>query len=235
MVELEPGEGGMRGRVIRGESAAVVALYPASRLLRKSLAEVEALRTQVLADVDAARAEAKAIVEDAQRRSRDIEAAAHVEAERVKKTAEEEAHRRVAAEAESLLASIHQAVESWTKKYPSDVATFAWRIARKVVDCEFAVKPERVLEFVQLALEKARFGATGVVIYLHPDDVPIVAPAAGRLVEKLRLAEPPAIVEDKSLQRSAVRVEIGANRAAYHASVESAFAELRKQLERGRI
>lgn len=235
MVDLEPSEGVRRGRLVRGESVATAPLYPVSRLLRKSLAEVEAVRQSVLAEVEAARARADEIIATAQRRAEEIEAAAQLEAVRVAKASGEEAQRKVSERAEALLASIHQAVEAWTKRYPNDVAAFAFKLARKVVDCEFAARPERVLEFVRMALEKARYGATGVVIYLHPEDVLIVQPAAGQLATKLRLAEPPAIVEDKTLQRSAVRVEIGANRAAYHASVESAFTELRKQLERGRI
>ncbi len=231
---VETNQGGTsQARILKGDAIAIAPLYSAARLLKKSAVEIDELKAAAAAELAAARAEAARIVQEAKDKAVDLRAAAEIEAEKIKVNAANEARAAVTQRVEALLTSMRQAVESWTNKYPKDVVAYAFKLAHRVVECEFVVKPERIVEFVKNALEKARFGASGIVIYLHPDDVSIVQSAAAKLAEKMQLPETPAVVEDRTLQRSSVRIEIGANRAAYHAGVDAAFADLKKQLERG--
>jgi flagellar assembly protein FliH len=221
-------------RVVKDGAAPFVAPYAATRLLRGGVAELRALEDAARATLEAARRDAEAIVEEAKRRAADLHQAAVVETEKARAEAERVARADVAARGEAVLTSLQRAGESWSAKYPADVVAYAFKLARRVVECEFAAKPERVLEFVKSALEKARFGGAPIVVYLHPDDVPLVQTAASALAEKLRLVDTPRIVEDPQLTRSSVRVEAGVNRSAWHAGVDAEFTDLKKQLERGR-
>lgn len=228
------GAGGKGSVVKNGANARIEPLYAATRLLRKSAVETDRLRQEAASQLETARAEAASIVEDAKRRAADLIAAAEIECTKVKDDAARAARADVEQRAEALFTSLHRAGEQWTARYPADVAGYAFKLARRIIDCELAAKPEHVLEFVKSALEKARFTGGVVVVYLHPEDVPLVSGAAAKVAEKLRLSEPPRVVEDTSLARASVRVEVGVNRAAWHAGVDAAFADLKKQLERGR-
>lgn len=217
-----------------GSGARIEPLYTATRLLRRSAVEIDRLRDAAESTVTAARTTADELIADAKRRAADLIAAAEVESAKVKDEAARAARTEVEQRAEALFSSLLRAGEQWTARYPSDVATYAFKLARRIIDCELAAKPEHVLEFVKSALEKARYSGGSIVVFLNPEDVPLVSGAVANVAEKLRLAEPPRIVEDSTLARASVRVEVGVHRAAWHAGVDAAFADLKKQLERGR-
>jgi flagellar biosynthesis/type III secretory pathway protein FliH len=232
---MNPNESAGRSAIVKqGAAGRVEPLYTATRLQRRSAVESDRLREEARQELERARAEAEQLVADAKRRAADLVAAAEVECANVKDEAARAARAEVEQRAEALFGSLHRAGEQWTARYPADVAAYAFKLARRIIDCELAAKPEHVLEFVKSALEKARFAGGTIVVYLNPEDVPFVAGAVRNLAEKLRLSEPPRVVEDSTLARASVRVEVGVHRAAWHAGVDAAFADLKKQLERGK-
>lgn len=85
------------------------------------------------------------------------------------------------------------------------VLELALDVARQVVAGELAVRPERILDVVNLALKQMAETSREARLLLHPDDAALVRPHLDQILDKNRLR----IVEDVRIVRGGCLVETG--------------------------
>lgn len=85
------------------------------------------------------------------------------------------------------------------------VLDLALDVARQVVAGELAVRPERILDVVNLALKQMAETSREARLLLHPDDAALVRPHLDQILDKNRLR----IVEDVRIVRGGCLVETG--------------------------
>lgn len=85
------------------------------------------------------------------------------------------------------------------------VLELALDVARQVVAGELAVRPERILDVVNLALKQMAETSREARLLLHPDDAALVRPHLDQILDKNRLR----IVEDVRIVRGGCLIETG--------------------------
>ncbi|AAZ97043.1 flagellar assembly protein FliH [Thiobacillus denitrificans ATCC 25259] len=85
------------------------------------------------------------------------------------------------------------------------VLDLALDVARQVVAGELAVRPERILDVVNLALKQMAETSREARLLLHPDDAALVRPHLDQVLDKNRLR----IVEDVRMVRGGCMIETG--------------------------
>lgn len=85
------------------------------------------------------------------------------------------------------------------------VLDLALDVARQVVAGELAVRPERILDVVNLALKQMAETSREARLLLHPDDAALVRPHLDQVLDKNRLR----IVEDVRMVRGGCLIETG--------------------------
>lgn len=204
------------GRVERAVHARIEPLYPPTRLLRNAEAEVSRLRAEAAVDRAAAATQAS-----------DLIAAARAEAGEIR----ERAAREGASEAATRLgALVERAGMEWAAmrdQAEARLTDLALRLARAVVDAEFAVRPEVVRQFAVKALRHAGFSAC-VRILLHPDDAALLADHAPSIARDAAFEGDCGVWPDDSVPRGSVR--IATDMGDYETGIEEQFAALRRAM-----
>lgn len=225
-----PSSAEVRGRVVPGESAKVEPLYATSRLLKSSLLDVDRMREEAARTLEDAQRRAAELTEESKAQALARREGIDAELRELRESATAEARAEATKQFGRLLEGFQSACQESYGRFPEWVRESAFKVARHVVEAEFSTRPELIREFVERALAKARRSA--MVIHLHPEDAAIIEPLRAELIERHGLPETFQVVEAQDVARHSVRVETGANRAAYHLGVDELFAELKKQIER---
>jgi flagellar biosynthesis/type III secretory pathway protein FliH len=133
-------------------------------------------------------------------------------------------------EVAALLESLILQAKALRDAYPEDVRKTAFQIAGSVLRARFQHEPELVRAFVAEALVKARH-RTGLTIYLHPQDLPLVASELDALAKSLALGLTPRAVAADDVPRHGLRLESEAG-AAWHVDLEDRLRELERRITR---
>jgi flagellar assembly protein FliH len=206
-------------RLVRpNEEIQVRPLYPVARLIKGAVLEAEQERTKARDLLEQALAEAQRITEEAK---------AQAEAELA--TARDKGYREGFLLYHALIDRAQQQVDGLTQKFTSEVTSIAFRVAREVLDVEFAARPERIMQVVTTAVDhlRSRFPQR-ILVHLHPADFDYVQQHkedfAGLVPADIQFS----LVKDSELQRNEVVLET--EMGHYDFSVESQLKEIRKVL-----
>jgi flagellar assembly protein FliH len=144
---------------------------------------------------DVAEAERRRL-ENAWQAARDVGYAAGLDAARADASQE-------AARLRELAEGFAAALDSLDFRLSDQVLNLALDVAKQVVAGELAVRPERILEVVNLALRQMVETTREARLLLHPDDAALVRPLLNEALDKSRLR----IVEDARLVRGGCLIE----------------------------
>ncbi len=217
-------------RIRRAEEVGIEPAYPAARVLSK-----DAVAVQQTLD------EAEIIRRNAQGEAEEIIAAAKVEAEKIRASApmvEESAQPRAQnsamTESHEQLAALVKNVDSEITdlrgRFANDVQNVAFRFARAILDVEFEVNPQRVVDLVQSVLPKARRHQS-ITIQVHPDALPFVQKVESQLLAELECANEISFAADPTLPSHGLRIET--EMGTYDAAIESQLDQLMRHLKSG--
>lgn len=215
------------GRVLPPAPGDVRPAYSAARVLAPGALEAETLLEEARRTRDEAEEAARTLLEGARVEARELLEAARREAASLTEAARDEGRARALAEVRGLLAALGEELERLRASYPMDVQRIAFRYARKVLDVELAVRPERVVDLCARVLERARHHER-LALRVHPDDAPLVREALADLRRQLLFAGELTVVEDEELARHGVCLET--DMGSYLGSVEEQLRPLREAL-----
>ena len=225
----EVGEGStpIAARVVTPAADQVRPLYATSRLLRGEILEAEGVLAEAREARSAAEAECAQLLADARAEAQGVLQAARDSADEVRARALEEGRRAAGGEVQKLLNKAVAEVERARGVFPQEVQRTAFRFAKAILDVEFAVRPERVVELVESVLERAR-QYRQIRIHLHPLDLPLVEQARKQLEDRLTLATELRLLPDEELERQGVVIET--EMGTYLGSVDEQLRPLREHL-----
>jgi flagellar biosynthesis/type III secretory pathway protein FliH len=92
------------------------------------------------------------------------------------------------------------------RQFATDAQRIAFKLARMVLDVEFQVRPERIVELVSGVLGRAKL-YNSVAVHLHPDDIQRVRPHEPDLMKQLAFARKIQWCADAELPLHGVRIE----------------------------
>ena len=107
------------------------------------------------------------------------------------------------ARVKDLLVSLGSEMESLDFRVADLVLELALDVARQVVAGELAVRPERILEVVNLALKQLTETTQEARLLLHPEDAALVRPQLEGVLDRNRLR----VVEDIRIERGGCLIE----------------------------
>ena len=107
------------------------------------------------------------------------------------------------ARVKDLLASLGSELESLDFRIADLVLELALDVAHQVVAGELSVRPERILEVVNLALKQLTETTQEARLLLHPEDAALVRPQLEGVLDRNRLR----IVEDVRIERGGCLIE----------------------------
>ncbi|MBL9000699.1 MAG: hypothetical protein JNK25_06135 [Phycisphaerae bacterium] len=203
-------------RIVRAADARVEPLYPPTRLLRSAEAEVSRLRAEAAVDRAAAATEAS-----------DLIAAARAEAGEIRDRAAREGANEAATRLGALVERAGMEWAAMRDQAEARISDLALRLARAVVDAEFAARPEVVRQFAVKALRHAGFSAC-VRIFLHPEDAALLAEHAPSIARDAAFDGDCGVWPDDSVPRGSVR--IATDMGDYETGIEEQFAALRRAM-----
>lgn len=205
-----------RGRVVSGSEVRVEPLYRPARLLKPAAVETEQLLAEAKEELASAQAEKERILADARARAEEYRQ------EGIRKGIQEGA-----AEFLKMLGSVDATVEGLRQTFAMEVQRCALRFAKAVLDVEFHVRPERIVDLVSKVLDRAKQHQK-IVVHLHPDNVEIVRREAKRLEEQLVFASKIEFRPEPELPRAGVCVET--EMGLYDGTGDSQFERLEERL-----
>lgn len=200
---------------VRRHTAAVGVepFFPPARLLRTVTIEAEQQRSEAAAELAAARAEARRMLDEAAR-----------EAEGLIDTARAEGVRRGLDSLSSILTKASDELDSFRRRLLDAEQRTAYRIAREVIEVEFAVRPERVRDLVAEALDAAE-AYKSISVFVSPSDFGVISEAREQLVASIGEKQVLEFLSDDTLGRNEIRVET--EMGAFTRSLEQRLAVLR--------
>jgi len=196
-----------------------------SRILRAAPAVVGGRRIE--AAVHGAAQRAREIGEAAEARARALVSAAEAERDAVRAAAFDEGRREGMGAAAAALAGAAAARERLLSGAEAEVVALALEVARKVLGRELAQRPDAVVDLAARGLAAVR-DRIAVSLRVHPDDLPALRDAQGRLAAILSRAPGLGIREDAALARGSAVIETEAGRV--DASVEAQLDALAQAL-----
>ena len=107
------------------------------------------------------------------------------------------------ARVKDLLASLGSELESLDFRIADLVLELALDVAHQVVAGELSVRPERILEVINLALKQLTETTQEARLLLHPEDAALVRPQLEGVLDRNRLR----IVEDVRVERGGCLIE----------------------------
>lgn len=225
-MSVEPRVDQARARVIRAADAKVQPLYPATRVLKPEVVAAESALAEASAARDAAELEARRITAEAREAAERVMREAQLAAHEVLQRARVEGESRGVEGFAQALRALEQRCERLDTQSALEARRLAVRYARAILDVEFSVCPERVIDLVESLLRRSG-ERQDVHVRLHPSDAGRVRDALDRLHERSGGALRIRIVEDDRLGPHDVQLDTPSGR--FDGSVE---AQLRPLLER---
>lgn len=214
-------------RILKAAAAAVAPLYPARRVLSAEGARVEEDLERTEQEVAARRREAEQLLEEARTQARKIVTDARRGAKTKLERSREEGLRAGAEQFAGALLELQRCLETERRQAAFDARRLGLRFAKAILDVEFTVRPERVIDLVESLLR--RVGDPGQLeVRLHPRDAALVRPQIGVLRERIGLSSPIRVVDDEAAAERSVRVESRAG--AWDGGVEIQLAPLLERL-----
>ncbi len=110
---------------------------------------------------------------------------------------------RAGAHLKQLMDSFSATLDNLDFRLSDMVLDLALDVARQVVTGELAVRPERILDVVNLALKQMAESSREARLLLNPDDAALVRPHLDKVLDKNRLR----IVEDSRIERGGCLIE----------------------------
>lgn len=196
-------------------------LYPATRLFKHAVVDAARQREEAAKLLADARAQAEQLLDQARR-----------EAEQLRHSAAGQAREQAMQQLAPLLVQAAQQVEAVSRSAVEEITQLAFRIAREVIDVEFAVQPQRIAELAQRAIEhvRTRFPQR-VLVHVHPDDLSVLQAERERFAALVPRDLKLKFVADADLTPHALQVETELGHYAF--SFEHELEQLREQMQRG--
>lgn len=222
-------------RRIPANEARIEPAFAPAKILRKESLDAVRMRDEATAALASAHRklaeanlEAKRILDEARANAIGIEDVARREAATATKAGYDAGVHAAQEAAQALLARIQAAEDQRRAAFPKLVRDVAFRFASAIVDIEFTVRPERVIELVAAALERA--GESEVIVELSAADHALIGadPSAFESRSATRIARvrvAPDLVDRqvRIVSRSGGRWIVG---------VDTALTDLRQYIER---
>lgn len=161
-------------------------VFPTARLLKGAVLEAEHIKQETVELKEQAQAKAKQLWADAVDRGK-----------------QEGAERFV-----GLIDAAAQHSQQQADRFPEEVTAVALKIARAVLDVEFAAKPERITDLIKTALNQVRDRfPKRIVAHLHPDDYALVAGSEAEFGGLVADDAAFGFVQDTEVPRHGVQLE----------------------------
>lgn len=224
---LEAETGAKPARVVRPAPGACEPLYAATRVLSGDALALESGLQAAREELRATREACVRMREQTERECAAVLQAAREQAEGETRRAAQTARRAASRKWRATLAALECEIEQQRKRFEVDVLESSYRFARAILDVEFTVRPERIVELVARAVERAR-RHDQIALHLHPDEAPLVRAAVERLRAELGLRGAITVHQDRELGLHGVRIET--EMGAYDASIDEQFRPLREHL-----
>lgn len=211
----------LQSRLLKAGEASIEPAYPVSRLMRAVTQGAEEQRREAEDLVARARTEAAGIIAEAERRARELHESARAEGLR--------------SGAESLIGltdGVAGALDALRARWSADVGRIACEVAATIVDVEFVVRPERVCELVERALDSSD-AYRWVIVFLHPDDLAIVERSLKNLSTNAPEGHRLEFRKDVTLARGSLRLET--NMGTLETSLADRLAALRGEARDGSL
>ncbi|MEX2215517.1 MAG: FliH/SctL family protein [Phycisphaeraceae bacterium] len=207
-------------RLIHAADADIRPLYPVARLIKGAVLEAEQQRMQARELLQQAMAEAKRLVNEAT-----------AQAEAVLNEARDQGHEEGFRKFRGLIERAAADVDLFGRKFADEVTRIAFRVAREVLNVEFAVQPHRIVDLVKSAIHHIRSRyPQRIVVHLHPDDYSIVAAATEQFAGALSPETQFSLVQDADLKQRSVLLET--EMGHYDFGMETQMAEIAKVLKK---
>lgn len=226
---LEAEAGPKLARVVRPAAGACEPLYAATRVLSGEALALERGLEQAREELRATREACVQMREQAERECAAVLEAAREQVEGEKRRAVQSARQAASRKWRATLQALEREIEQQREQFEADVLEASYRFARAILDVEFAVRPERIVELVATAVERARLHGR-IELHLHPDEAPLVKAAIDRLRAERGLRGEITVHQDRKLSLRGVRIET--EMGAYDASIDEQFRPLREHLAR---
>jgi flagellar biosynthesis/type III secretory pathway protein FliH len=212
------------GSLVRARTVGDVRpLYAPARLLKANLHELAETVDQAKRDLQAIQAEADRARRDLTDEAEHTRAETQREAAEIRRQAYADGVAAGRAEMTALIRELQGQIADLQRQWPADVQRVAFAIARRILDVEFRVDPDRIVDLVACVLRSARF-YQDVTVVLHPDDLARVAPHQAVLRQGLIHAEHVRLRADATLAPHGVRIET--NRGVFDGVIEHQFQRL---------
>ncbi len=214
-------------RVVRPAADACEPLYAATRVLSGEAFALERGLEQARDELRSMHESAKALRERTERECAAMREAALEQIESEKRRAVQVARQAATRKWRATLQALESEIAAQRERFEHDVLAASYRFARAILDVEFAAKPERIVELVARALERARLHGR-IAVHLHPDEAPLVRAAVERLRSDGGVRAEISVHQDRKLSLHGVRLET--EMGTYDASIEEQFRPLREHL-----
>lgn len=214
-------------RVVRPVAGACEPLYAATRVVSSEAFALERGLEQAREELRSTQEACRALREQAERDCAALLEAARGEVEAEKRRAVQAARQAATRKWRATLQALEQEIAAQRERFEHDVLAASYRFARAILDVEFAARPERIVELVAKALERARLHGR-IAVHLHPDEAPLVRAALERLRSESGVRGEITVHQDRKLSPHGVRLET--EMGTYDASIDEQFRPLREHL-----
>lgn len=214
-------------RLLDGSGARLEALYPQRRVVVPNELEAAELLAAARAEADSLRLQAQELVTQARNSARKIVTDARRAAKSKLEHARDEGRHEGAESFAAALVEVERTMESLRRQAGLDARRLAVRFAKAVLDVEFSVAPERVLDLVESLLRRAG-NPPQLEVRLHPSDAVLVRQRVTTLRERAGLTGQIRVLDDDAVPEHNVRVESRAG--VWEAGIEIQLAPLVERL-----
>ncbi|MCC7013903.1 MAG: hypothetical protein IT454_15200 [Planctomycetes bacterium] len=215
-------------RIVRAAAAEVAPLYPARRILGAEALQAEELTRTTREECAALRREAEELLEGARAEARKLSTGARRNARIKLEKAREEGLRSGAESFAAALLELQRTADELRRQAALDARKLGVRFAKAILDVEFHVHPERILDLVESLLRRGGNPAQ-LEVRLHPRDAALVRPRLAELRERSGVTSQIRVLEDETQVEHSVRVESSAG--VWEGGADLQLAPLLERLE----
>lgn len=208
-------------RVASEQAVGVQPLFPSARILRSDVATIELELQQARREVESARRDATLLREETDREIAASIGAAARDADQIRLAAEVTGAANGRAKWESLVLDLDSSIQSLLTRVPIDVQHLAIAVARKVIEIEFALRPDAVVDLVRSVLSAAKLYRE-ISVVVSPTDLDRVTAEAESLQQRLVAVERFSVRADPEVPPGGVRLET--DRGVLDGSIETQLA-----------
>lgn len=205
------------GRVVQPPETAVRSLYPATRLLKGNLHELDDHLRKAKQELDATRAEAER-----------VRSTLDEELKQLRGQACREGRDEALAEFRGLLATLHQHVVRRQDELAIEVDNLVCTFAETILRTELSINRDAMVRLVRSVLERAKCYAQ-ITVVVHPDVIEQIRSHRADFLDQLPFASDIQLKGEPDLPRHGCRVEteLGTFDGSLHVQLQRLQEKLR--------